>query len=358
MKRNVKYYQQIQALKAKDFFVVRYTPTKTKFVLRKTDLKDCQNLEIFDNEFNLVNELKHKNLLAFVTSFVFETQLWTIMPFAEFQSLADLSVPFGLSEEAIAFVLKDVLKGVEYLHNNCIIHHSIRSSNILLFGSPKTEFRCVLSGLKYSINTIRNGEIVTPVFDYPVNAQNKLNWLAPEVLEQNLMGYDIKADIYSIGITCCELSNGSTPFAGLEPSEILLNKLNGEIPEPMDCNSKDLKQFIEYESVEHLSEQQKAKYELYQNRTFSENFKNFVIESCLHPEPDKRLNASELLWHPFIEIAGERPPKSFVGRVWNMLRYLRTTNDKQDDIQAIKALMKSIAKNNLSEDIRQLISKL
>ena len=174
LNRKVDNYEEIKKINTKDLFLVRYKTTEDLFALRKTNLKKYRDLEVFENESKLTNRLKHKNLLPFVTTFVSDSHLWTIMPFAEFQSLADLSRPLGWSEEAIALVMKDVLEGLQYLHNNCIIHHSIRSSHILLFGSRETEFRCILSGLKYSINTIRNGQIVTPVFDYPIRTEQTI----------------------------------------------------------------------------------------------------------------------------------------------------------------------------------------
>ena len=326
LKRNVESYSEVKQIGNTDIFVVKYKPTDDTFALRKTNLKEYRDLEIFENETNLTNRLKHKNLLTFISSFIAKSQLWTIMPFAEFRSMADLSKPFGLREEAVSLVIKDVLQAVKYLHNNCIIHHSIRGSHILLFGSPETEFRCILSGLKYSINTIRNGRIVTPVFDYPIGAELNLNWLATEVLEQNLYGYETKADIYSIGITCCELSNGAIPFGEMEAADVLLNKVNGEIPEPLDCNSDLGMTDIQ---LSEMNEHQKLVYNACLQKRFSPDFKRFTSEACLHPEPHKRLNALQLLDHSFIK------------------RY--------EHLDKTKVIMESIRINQLPEEIRKLV---
>jgi len=310
LKCEAKYYQKIKQIKSPDIDLVKYTRTDNKFALRRTKLEECEDFQFYQNEISLTNSLQHINLLSFLSSFVHKTELWTLMPFAELGSVSDLSTPNGLSEEAIAWIIKDVLSAVQYLHNNYIIHRSIRGSHVLVFGSPKTTLRSVLSGLKYSISSISSGQVKTRTFDYSKHTENNLNWMSPEILEQNLMGYDFKSDIYSIGLTCCELANGFVPYSQLDPSEILLNKLNGQIPRPIDSSSNDLKGLIEREKCEKPNEieflkqigpQMKAKYEKYKTRKYSEEFVGFTIKCCLHSEPDKRWNATELLGHKFIK---------------------------------------------------------
>lgn len=79
------------------------------------------------------------------------------------------------------------------------------------------------------------------VHDYPTTAKDNINWYAPELLEQNLCGYNAKTDIYGIGILCCELANGTVPFEPLSPTELLLDKLTGYIPRLLDKTCEELK---------------------------------------------------------------------------------------------------------------------
>lgn len=137
----------------------------------------------------------------------------------------------------IAFTIRDVLSGVEYLHQRGYIHRSIRGSHILL-----NQSKAALSGFRSCSSFLSHGGRVTAFHHLAADSEHSLNWLAPEVLEQNLIGYNEKSDMYSIGITCCELANGIEPFADAQPTLMFTEKIRGNIPTLLDhstCPSAD-----------------------------------------------------------------------------------------------------------------------
>lgn len=229
------FYDCIKLINDDDIYLCKYSPTGSLFAVRKTNLESVE-LELIREEVSVTRMLQHINLLPFLCCFVNKNQLWTVFPFAEYGCVSVLCQPTGLQELAIAFVIRDTLLALNYLHKRGIVHRAVRGSHILVTGSG----RCLLSGLKYSTSVMVDGKWQSAIHQYPTNAEANLNFLAPEVLEQNLLGYNSKSDIYSLGIACCELANGCVPFQNMEPTEMLLDKLIGNFPRPLDSTCDEI----------------------------------------------------------------------------------------------------------------------
>jgi len=202
----------------------------------KSKLNEAQ-LENIKKDVWLTRLHRHENILPFLSCFLDHDNLWIVSPLCEYGSSSDLSKPKGLGEITIAFIIRDVLFALDYLHTRGIVHRAIRGQHILVYGPNG---KCLLTGFKYSTTLMRDGKWQSFIHTYPNNAQPNLNWLSPELLEQNLLGYNCKSDIYSLGITCCELANGCVPFNDLQPTEMLLDKLTGNFPKPIDSTCVEI----------------------------------------------------------------------------------------------------------------------
>jgi len=224
---------------------------------------------------------RHRNICLILKSFVKDDILWTLSPYYSLGSAADLCKPNGIEDElCLAYILRDVLTALDYMHERGFIHRAVRGSHVLVQDTGK----CVLTGFKYNTSVITDGRWHTAIHEYPSNAKPNLNWLSPEVLEQNLLGYDSKSDIYSLGIMCCELANGQIPFSNLSATEMLLDKLTGQIPALLDSRCTNLIPPPDGG----MTDEDRAKVEVFEKRRFSDLFHAFTSELCLHCDPLKR----------------------------------------------------------------------
>lgn len=137
-----------------------------------------------------------------------------------------------MPEIIVCLILRDVLLGLSYIHQKGYIHRSIRASHVLI-----NQTKAVLCGFRESCALINNGERTHKLYDLPPNSVKSLNWLAPEVLAQNLTGYTQLSDVYSIGITACELANGLEPFSNMPTTFMLTEKMRGNQPALLDCST-------------------------------------------------------------------------------------------------------------------------
>ncbi|KAI7839495.1 hypothetical protein COHA_006762 [Chlorella ohadii] len=248
-------------------------PYQEEVAVKLLDLENMNcSLDEIVREAQTMRQLNHPNLLPLYCSFVHKEHLWMVMPYVQGGSVLNImrfAYPDGLEEPVIATIMKDVLKALEYLHRQGIIHRDIKAGNILLdnngqvlladFGVAATLER---GGSWGNRMMSRNTFVGTPC------------WMAPEVMEQS-QGYDARADIWSFGITLLELAHGHAPFARLPPMKVLLMTIQNP-PPTLDSET----------SKKHFS---KAMREL--------------VSKCLVKDPAKRPTAAQLLEHKFFKTA-------------------------------------------------------
>ncbi|QLL31180.1 hypothetical protein HG536_0B00410 [Torulaspora globosa] len=200
------------------------------------------NLEHTDEDINLLAqeifflaELKSPYITNYITTMTEDASMWIIMEYCGGGSCADLLKNIynnGLPEAKAAYITREVVKGLVYLHEQKKIHRDIKAANILLTDEGKVKLGDF--GVSGQIRaTLKRGTFVGTPF-----------WMAPEVVSKESDGYDEKADIWSLGITVYELLKGSPPLSKCDPMKVMANLPKRKPPVLHGNYSSTAKHFI------------------------------------------------------------------------------------------------------------------
>ncbi|KAI8422811.1 hypothetical protein MSG28_006556 [Choristoneura fumiferana] len=301
-----------------------YKPSKQYVAVKRYFVdKSKENANLIQQDILTRKELQHQNILPYLTSFVHGRELYVVSPLMSLGSCRDVLDHYfheGLPELACAIILRDVLSALQYLHKQLYIHRSIRASHVLLAAGGGAR----LSGLRSAASLLVRGRRARQLHALPPPDHDNTNlmWLSPELLEQNLKGYDERSDIYSVGVLCCELGNGAVPFAEVPTPLMFTEKVRGSRPQLLDCSTfpeaadDEMKSMYAGDSgVGDGAEASAALRQLYCGRKLSDSFHQ-LSDLALQRDPEKRPSATQLLGHAFFkQIRKSDHLPSLIGRV-------------------------------------------
>jgi len=227
-------------------------------------IKQCPNLgpskESIQKEIDILKQCQHDNIVQYYGSTDKGKVLWILMEFCGGGAVNDLmaSMPAKtFSEQQIAAIIAESLKGLIYLHSKNIIHRDIKAANILLTETGQCKLADFgVSGQMKDEFGKKNTVTGTPL------------WMAPEVVDGDK--YDAKADVWSLGITAIEMAQGEPPYMQLKMMQAMVKICSGPPPR--------------------LEEPDK----------WSKEFNQFLADTLVK-EPSARPSSVELLNHPFIK---------------------------------------------------------
>ncbi|KAK3554130.1 hypothetical protein QTP70_019062 [Hemibagrus guttatus] len=191
-----------------DVFKARKISTGELAAVKMIKLEPGDDFSIIQQEIFMVKECTHHNIVAYFGSYLCREKLWICMEYCGGGSLQDIYHVTGpLSELQIAYMVRETLQGLSYLHSKGKMHRDIKGANILLTenGAVKLADFGVAAKITATIAK-RKSFIGTPY------------WMAPEVaaVEKN-GGYNQLCDIWAVGITSIELAELQPPMFDLHP---------------------------------------------------------------------------------------------------------------------------------------------
>lgn len=101
----------------------------------------------------------HRNIATYYGAFVKKSspgkddQLWLVMEYCGAGSVTDLvksTKGQSLKEEWIAYISREILRGLSYLHSNKVIHRDIKGQNVLLTDNAEVKLGKIAMSNKQS----------------------------------------------------------------------------------------------------------------------------------------------------------------------------------------------------------------
>lgn len=246
-----------------DVYKAKQLSTNEYAAIKVIKLEPGDDFAVIQQEILMMKDCRHPNIIAYFGSYLRRDKLWICMEFCGGGSLQDIYHITGpLSELQIAFMCRETLHGLAYLHGMGKMHRDIKGANILLTedGDVKLADFGVSAQITATINK-RKSFIGTPY------------WMAPEVAAvERKGGYNQLCDIWATGITAIELAELQPPMFDLHPMRALFLMSKSGFKPPA------------------LKERDK----------WSQTFHSFV-KTALTKNPKKRPTADKLLQHAFFQ---------------------------------------------------------
>uniref|UniRef100_A0A3B1J5L8 Mitogen-activated protein kinase kinase kinase kinase n=1 Tax=Astyanax mexicanus TaxID=7994 RepID=A0A3B1J5L8_ASTMX len=282
-----------------DVYKARNISTGELAAVKIIKLEPGDDFSIIQQEIFMVKECTHHNIVAYFGSYLCREKLWICMEYCGGGSLQDIYHVTGpLSEHQIAYVCRETLQGLGYLHSKGKMHRDIKGANILLTDNGDVKLADFGVAAKITATIAKRKSFIGTPY-----------WMAPEVaaVEKN-GGYNQLCDIWAVGITSIELAELQPPMFDLHPMRalFLMSKSSFQPPKLKD------------------------------KMKWSTAFHNFLKVS-LTKNPKKRPTAEKLLMHMFVAQTGltRRLAVELLDKMNNPDNHPHYTEGDEDDLEPL-----------------------
>uniref|UniRef100_A0A7N6AM05 Mitogen-activated protein kinase kinase kinase kinase n=1 Tax=Anabas testudineus TaxID=64144 RepID=A0A7N6AM05_ANATE len=293
-----------------DVYKARNIKTGELAAVKIIKLEPGDDFSIIQQEIFMVKECMHHNIVAYFGSYLCREKLWICMEYCGGGSLQDIYHVTGpLSEPQIAYVCRETLQGLGYLHTKGKMHRDIKGANILLTDNGDVKLADFGVAAKITATIAKRKSFIGTPY-----------WMAPEVaaVEKN-GGYNQLCDIWAVGITSIELAELQPPMFDLHPMRALFLMSKSSFQPP----------------------------KLKERNKWTAAFHNFVKVS-LTKSPKRRPTADKLLLHVFVAQTGltRRLAVDLLDKMNNPDNHPHYSEVDDDDLEPLSAVRHTIRSTN------------
>ena len=249
---------------AGEVFAATDSRTGRKVAVKKMPVNG-DNVKLLTTEISIMKSSHHPNIVDYIDSYMpTERSIWVVMEYMSGGCLTDILEAFDeipLAEPQIAYITRETLRGLAYIHSLHRIHRDIKSDNILLGADGTVK----LADFGYAAQLTQQKQKRNTVVGTPY-------WMAPELIRGQ--DYGIKVDIWSLGIMVMEMAEGEPPYMEFPPLRALFLITTKGIP-PLKDMGKYTQEFLDF------------------------------FGKCIDVNVETRPDADTLLGHPFLLSASE-----------------------------------------------------
>lgn len=185
--------------------------------------------QYFQREVGLLKKVSHPNIIHILDSGISdEAYPYLITDYIDGQSLKSIMKTQTLSLEKIDYILQEIAKALQAIHQQKIIHRDFKPQNILISQKQQPEIvKLVDFGIAKMLHG-SEGESYLHTITSKGIITGTLQYMSPEHCQGNPL--DERTDIYSMGITLYEMVSGHLPFDKASSLGIILMHVEASVP--------------------------------------------------------------------------------------------------------------------------------
>ena len=180
----------------------------------------------FENELRILHGLNHPNIVHLEDLKVDNKNYYIVMEYINGGSLTDCLGKYrkkygkAFPEEIVQYLMRQIVDAIKYIHNKKIIHRDLKLDNIMVSFNNEVDkntmnmMRAVIKKIDFGFAIqLTQNNLASSVLGSPINMDPAiLKEMASRGKKINQLGYDQKADIWSLGTICYELLIGQSVF--------------------------------------------------------------------------------------------------------------------------------------------------